>query len=202
MDRGAWWAIVHKVTKSQTWLKQLNTYAHIFHGMYGAHSVCPFFINGRLRCIHLLAAMILYIYVFVWVPVFNTFGCIPRNQSLTVRPSWSPHTRHHHYFLSLLHDTCDHIKQHIFACFSTYCLTSPVLECKRLMMGDRQLSSLYTAGLCTADQSLTENKLCVSHLCSQYCYIMNPPKIQWLNTQLALCLSLGWAPRSSHYGSS
>ena len=144
MDRGAWWATVRKVTKGQTWLKQLNTHAHVFHGMYGAHFICAFFIDGGLRCFQLLAAMILYIYVFVWVPVFNTFGCIPRNQSLTVRPSRSPYTRrqHHHYFLSLLHDTRDHIQQHIFACFSTYSLTSPVLECKRLMMGDCQLSSL------------------------------------------------------------
>ena len=28
MDRGAWWATVHRVTKSQTWLKQLSTCAH------------------------------------------------------------------------------------------------------------------------------------------------------------------------------
>ena len=27
MDRGTWWAEVHWVTKSQTWLKQLSTYA-------------------------------------------------------------------------------------------------------------------------------------------------------------------------------
>ena len=27
MDRGAWWATVHRVTKSQTWLKQLSTQA-------------------------------------------------------------------------------------------------------------------------------------------------------------------------------
>ena len=28
VDRGAWWAIVHKVTKSGTQLKQLSTYTH------------------------------------------------------------------------------------------------------------------------------------------------------------------------------
>ena len=28
MDRGAWWAIVHRVTKSQTWLKRLSMQAH------------------------------------------------------------------------------------------------------------------------------------------------------------------------------
>ena len=27
MDRGAWWATVHKVAKSQTQLKQLSTHA-------------------------------------------------------------------------------------------------------------------------------------------------------------------------------
>ena len=27
MDRGAWWATVHRVTKSQTWLKQFSTYS-------------------------------------------------------------------------------------------------------------------------------------------------------------------------------
>ena len=29
MNRGAWWAIVHKVAKSQTWLKPLSTHTHI-----------------------------------------------------------------------------------------------------------------------------------------------------------------------------
>ena len=28
MDKGAWWATVHRVTKSQTWLKQLSTAQH------------------------------------------------------------------------------------------------------------------------------------------------------------------------------
>ena len=31
MDRGAWQATVHRVTKSQTWLKLLSTHAHIYH---------------------------------------------------------------------------------------------------------------------------------------------------------------------------
>ena len=29
MDRGAWWAMVHRVTKSQTKLKQLSMHTHI-----------------------------------------------------------------------------------------------------------------------------------------------------------------------------
>ena len=28
MDRGARWAIIHRVTKSQTWLKQLSAHIH------------------------------------------------------------------------------------------------------------------------------------------------------------------------------
>ena len=27
MDRGAWWATVHGITKSSTWLKQFSTHA-------------------------------------------------------------------------------------------------------------------------------------------------------------------------------
>ena len=30
MDRGAWWATLHRAAKSQTWLKWLSTYACIF----------------------------------------------------------------------------------------------------------------------------------------------------------------------------
>ena len=29
MDRGAWWAAVHGVTQSQTWLKRLSTQARM-----------------------------------------------------------------------------------------------------------------------------------------------------------------------------
>ena len=31
LDRGAWWATVHRVTKSRTRLKQLNTHSYIFY---------------------------------------------------------------------------------------------------------------------------------------------------------------------------
>jgi len=34
MDRGAWWAAVHRVAKSQTLLKQLSTAQHIWKGTY------------------------------------------------------------------------------------------------------------------------------------------------------------------------
>ena len=32
MDRGAWWATVHRVTKSQTWLKWLSMHTRILYG--------------------------------------------------------------------------------------------------------------------------------------------------------------------------
>ena len=31
MDKGAWWATVHRVTKSRTQLKQLSMYTHNFY---------------------------------------------------------------------------------------------------------------------------------------------------------------------------
>ena len=34
MDRGAWWAIVHRVAKSQRQLKQLNMHAYIHTYIY------------------------------------------------------------------------------------------------------------------------------------------------------------------------
>ena len=33
MDRGAWWAIVHRVTKSQTRLRQASMHAHSQMGL-------------------------------------------------------------------------------------------------------------------------------------------------------------------------
>ena len=40
MDRGAWWATVHGITKSRTWLKRLSTHTHMF--------ICVFPIDWEL----------------------------------------------------------------------------------------------------------------------------------------------------------
>ena len=45
MDRGDWWAIVHRVTQRWTWLKQLNTHTHTHthrpaHNFHGHVSYC------------------------------------------------------------------------------------------------------------------------------------------------------------------
>ena len=49
MDRGVWWAMVHKVSKSQTWLKQLSKHActhksprkHLLHGYLNTGCLFP-----------------------------------------------------------------------------------------------------------------------------------------------------------------
>ena len=41
MDRGAWWAVVHGVTKSWTWLKQPSTHTHIHNNSSWKLSVAP-----------------------------------------------------------------------------------------------------------------------------------------------------------------
>ena len=38
MDRGAWWATVHGVTKSRTQLKQLSVHTRVFLAVSGAFS--------------------------------------------------------------------------------------------------------------------------------------------------------------------
>ena len=43
LDSGAWWAMVRRVTKSQTCLKQLSMHAHIFpHGYIQRVKQAPF----------------------------------------------------------------------------------------------------------------------------------------------------------------
>ena len=44
MDRGAWWAAVHRVAKSRTWLKQLNT-----HLLYAGGVVFSLLVDRKLQ---------------------------------------------------------------------------------------------------------------------------------------------------------
>ena len=44
IDRGAWWAIVHRVTKSWTGLKQLSTHANKKQSMWFTESVEQIFL--------------------------------------------------------------------------------------------------------------------------------------------------------------
>ena len=53
MNRGAWWAIVHGVTKSRTWLKQLSIYTLLFNNatdIYWPPPVCQtLWIDTRIK---------------------------------------------------------------------------------------------------------------------------------------------------------
>ena len=40
MDRGAWWATVHGVAKSQTRPKQLSMYGHVINAVMGEGGAC------------------------------------------------------------------------------------------------------------------------------------------------------------------
>ena len=83
MDRGAWWAIVHGVSKGRT---QLSTHTCTvpFHCMYVPH--LPYsFISGRpLRLFHVLAAvnnvpMNTGLHVSFQITVFVSFRYVPRS---------------------------------------------------------------------------------------------------------------------------
>ena len=52
MDRGAWWATVHRVAKSQTWLKRLSTHAQgEFLGLsLPQKELCPDFLGWQPPC--------------------------------------------------------------------------------------------------------------------------------------------------------
>ena len=61
MDRGAWWATVHRVAKNQTWLKQLTTHAHslnftllLFDWKHGYSNQCS---CGNLGILHIMCTV-------------------------------------------------------------------------------------------------------------------------------------------------
>ena len=58
MERGGWWATVHRVTKSLTQLKQLSTHTHRHthtHAQTHTHIYTPHFLYPFLHCFHVLA---------------------------------------------------------------------------------------------------------------------------------------------------
>ena len=48
MDRGAWWAMVHGITKSQTWLKQLSRHIIIYYYYYYYYYYYSLFITSEI----------------------------------------------------------------------------------------------------------------------------------------------------------
>ena len=58
VDRGAWWATVCRVTKSQMQLKQLSTHTHRQTHTYTHHILCIHScIDGYLHCFQVLASI-------------------------------------------------------------------------------------------------------------------------------------------------
>ena len=66
MDRGAWWATVHRIAKSQTWLKQLNT--HIY-AVYMSIPISQFILLLFFPLV--VHTFILYICVSTWFAKIN-----------------------------------------------------------------------------------------------------------------------------------
>ena len=66
MDRGAWWATVHRIAKSQTWLKQLNT--HIY-AVYMSIPISQFILLPFFPFV--VHTFILYICVSTWFAKIN-----------------------------------------------------------------------------------------------------------------------------------
>ena len=51
MDRGAWWATVHRVTKSETWLKRHSTISHVFTATGKTIALTIWTFAGKLMCL-------------------------------------------------------------------------------------------------------------------------------------------------------
>ena len=92
MDRGAWWATVHRVTKSGTWLSDLaHTYTHAaltFHNVNTPHFISLLFLScwwalGQLcfGAIPNSATMNTYVHTFLWI---DRYSCLVAKSSPTL----------------------------------------------------------------------------------------------------------------------
>ena len=88
MDRGAWWAPVHRVTKSQTQLKWLSMHACIYVYIHTHTQTCisrlHSSVDGHFCCFHILvtvnnADMNIRMSISFWVSVFIFFRYISRS---------------------------------------------------------------------------------------------------------------------------
>ena len=82
MDRGAWWTTVHRVTMSQTRLKQISTQTYMSICVYGyvvcvylwicaCECLCVFaymFVSVCIyRCLYIYIGVCMYVYVYLYV---------------------------------------------------------------------------------------------------------------------------------------
>ena len=69
MDRGAWWATVHRITKSWTWLKWLC----IQENSTQTHS-CAVIGVGKIEDIaNCLSACLIFLSLCIWLPIQSSF---------------------------------------------------------------------------------------------------------------------------------
>ena len=81
MVRGAWWATVHRVAKSQTWLKWLSTYNLYLH-TYTQHIYTHTYLHLRLCiCVHARVCMLSH-FSHVWL--FATLWAVACQSPLSV----------------------------------------------------------------------------------------------------------------------
>ena len=73
MDRGAWWATVQGVTKSQTWLKRLSTYIYTNIYIYGCTYIYTnIYIYG---CTHIYTNIYIYMGIYTYTQYIHIYGC-------------------------------------------------------------------------------------------------------------------------------
>ena len=87
MDRGAWWATVHRVAKSWTWLKRLSMHAHTHRAYHFNHFKCTVqwhyvHLSGdRWLCKHLCPELFSYSQIETLYPL-NSFPPPPHLELL------------------------------------------------------------------------------------------------------------------------
>ena len=85
MDRGAWWATVHSITKSWTWLKLGCTHTHTHTHPHTNHVFfIPSSVDGPWGCFCVLAIVCSAtvntgVHVPVWIRAVSFSGCMPRS---------------------------------------------------------------------------------------------------------------------------
>ena len=127
MDRGAWWATVHGVAKSQTWLKWLSMYTHTLVGIkkeknFAFWKVKEFEVNGEKY----------WVSFFILLPINDTLKICMQSRLLRLGDNSAG-------LSSLWYEYTEGIWQFsINTLFEVTCF-SVILKCSLLLRPQRQL---------------------------------------------------------------
>ena len=88
MERGAWWATVHRVARSWTWLKRLSMHAHVQYSIIYITLFIYLSVDGHLGCFH-LSAVINNAAVIHWCSHLSSGPCFHHYNTLTTSTSTS-----------------------------------------------------------------------------------------------------------------